>query len=84
MQVFNNVIETSKKSPDLNQRLRVLLSDTTSAVYSTVSRGLFEKHKLVFSFLLCTSIQQQTASVSELQWNFLLRGPAGMKAVSAF
>ncbi|XP_034255936.1 dynein heavy chain 6, axonemal isoform X2 [Thrips palmi] len=77
--VFNTVIETSKKSSDLNQRLRVLLSETTSAVYSTVSRGLFEKHKLVFSFLLCTSIQQQAGSVSELQWNFLLRGSSATK-----
>ncbi|XP_052130991.1 dynein axonemal heavy chain 6 [Frankliniella occidentalis] len=75
--VFNTVIETSKKVPDLNQRLKILLSETTSAVYSTVSRGLFERHKLVFSFLLCTSIQQQANSITEPQWNFLLRGFSG-------
>ncbi|KAK3932091.1 Dynein heavy chain 6, axonemal [Frankliniella fusca] len=75
--VFNTVIETSKKVPDLNQRLKILLTETTSAVYSTVSRGLFEKHKLVFSFLLCTSIQLQANSITEPQWNFLLRGFAG-------
>ena len=39
-----------------------------------VSRGLFEKDKLVFSFLLCAEILKLEGVINEVEWNFLLRG----------
>lgn len=75
--VFNNVIITSPPSPDVAVRLQFLLDQITLAVYISVSRGLFENHKLVFSFMLCISIYKQAGIISESQWNFLLRGPLG-------
>ncbi|KAI8785421.1 dynein heavy chain 6, axonemal isoform X4, partial [Biomphalaria glabrata] len=39
--------------------------------------GLFEKHKLVFSFLLCSEIMKTEGEITPLEWNFFLRGPIG-------
>jgi dynein heavy chain len=43
------------------------------------SRGLFEQHKRLFSFLLCTSIlrHQPTATdgIPETAWSCMIRGP---------
>ena len=39
-----------------------------------VCRGLFQAHRLIFSFLICTAIQQQAQSITTAEWNFLLRG----------
>jgi len=39
-----------------------------------VSRGLFEAHKLIFSFLIAVSIQKQKGEVAEELWNAFLRG----------
>jgi dynein heavy chain len=36
--------------------------------------GLFEKDKLVFSFLLCAEILKLQGVINEVEWNFLLRG----------
>jgi dynein heavy chain len=47
----------SEKSPDLSTRLEILMSYITDFMYKNVCRGLFERHKLIFSFLICTTIQ---------------------------
>jgi dynein heavy chain len=39
-----------------------------------VSRGLFERDKLIFSFLLSTSIDRNSDFINPLSWNLMLRG----------
>lgn len=55
----------------------IMIEDITMAIYTNVSRGLFERHKLVFSFLLIININLQSGKITTDQWNFLLRGPVG-------
>ncbi|CAK9798189.1 Dynein axonemal heavy chain 6 [Anthophora quadrimaculata] len=74
-QVFNAVIETTEKEDNLQQRLRTLLNEITLAIYTNVARGLFEKHKLVYSFMLNIAIHMNEDIVTKAQWNFMLRGP---------
>ena len=45
-------------------------------------RGLFEQHKLVFSFMLCVDIMRQSGDISDAEWNFFLRGAAAVDKVS--
>ncbi|XP_060520964.1 dynein axonemal heavy chain 6 [Cylas formicarius] len=80
-QVFSTVITTSEKSNVLEQRLETLLTNITRAVYTITSRGLFEKHKLVFSFMLCVAILQANGDINDKQWNYLLRGPVSRQQV---
>ncbi len=80
-QLFNNTITISEKSSDLDQRLQILLDQTTIDVYSNVARGLFEKDKLVFSFMLCCEIMKTRGEINDAEWNFFLRGAAGMDRV---
>ena len=80
-QLFNNTIQTSEKNDDLEKRLEILLDQTTIDVYRNVARGLFEKDKLVFSFMLCSEIMKTKNQISPVEWNFFLRGAAGMDRV---
>lgn len=75
------MIEKSEKSDILEKRLEILHDEITLSVYRNVSRGLFERHKLVFSFLLNMAIYLHAGRVSSEQWNYILRGPAGTKVV---
>jgi len=44
-------------------------------IYTNVSRGLFEKDKIIYSFLIITSILRNAKKIDEAIWNILLRGP---------
>lgn len=47
-------------------------------------RGLFEEHKLLFSFLLCTSILRHPSAneIADVEWACLVRGAATAAATS--
>lgn len=79
--MFNTTIETSEKSDNLKERLETLLQQTLLTAYTNVSRGLFEQHKLIYSFMLCVDIMRQQEQLTEAEWNFFLRGSAGMEKV---
>lgn len=72
--LFNTAIEKSKKSNVLEERLDILIDNITRMIFTNVSRGLFEAHKIIFSFLIITSINRNSRKVKEMHWNLLLRG----------
>ncbi|KAL7297685.1 hypothetical protein TKK_0009351 [Trichogramma kaykai] len=74
-QIVNTVTQTSEKVPDLQQRLQILCDEITMAIFTNVSRGLFERHKIVYSFMMNIAILLDAGTVKISQWNFLLRGP---------
>ncbi|CAK8691447.1 unnamed protein product [Clavelina lepadiformis] len=76
--IFNMTIINATKADNLDKRLKILLEDTTFAIYRNVARGLFERHKLIFSFMVCIDIIRQARLVSDSEWNFFLRGAAGI------
>lgn len=51
-----------------------MIDNITRTIYTNVSRGLFEAHKIIYSFLIITSINRNSKKVKENQWNLLLRG----------
>ena len=76
--MFNYCIDASDKTDDLDERLKILNDYITYFVYLTVSRGLFEAHRLIFSFLICSSLMRNYGKIFENAWNFLLRGPGAL------
>lgn len=80
-QLFNTTIETSARTDDLQKRMEILLEQTLLTAYVNVSRGLFEQHKLIYSFMLCVEIMRQQGSLTDAEWNFFLRGSAGLEKV---
>ena len=72
--MFNLTIDTTPKSDDLDVRLKSLMECLTINVYLNVCRGLFEKHKSIFSLLICVQIMRDEGLVDTAEWMLLLRG----------
>jgi len=66
--------ELVKRFEDLCKLLIDQISDT---LYINVCQGLFEEHKIIFSFLIATSIQTNIGEISEDQCSLLARGAFG-------
>ena len=73
--LFNDAIRDSQGPDDLDERIEVLIKNITKSIYNNICRGLFENHKMIYSFLICTSIEKNRGDIETAAWNFLLRGP---------
>ena len=56
--LFNKAIEMSPQAPTIEERLAILIDKITKTIYTNISRGLFERDKIIFSFLIATSIKR--------------------------
>jgi dynein heavy chain len=65
--LFTSAINASIKSSILKRRLKNLESYFTYSLYTNVCRSLFEKDKLLFSFLLCTTILKNHRELDDAQ-----------------
>jgi dynein heavy chain len=76
--LYENAIDTAEKSTNLEERLKNLNDTFTYMLYVNVCRSLFEKDKLLFSFLLTTKIMLGQDALSSDELRFFLQGSTSM------
>ena len=76
--LFIVAIKQAEKGENLEERLGHLNATFTHILYRNVCRSLFEKDKLLFSFLLCTKIMIANDRLELLELRYLLQGNTAM------
>ncbi|XP_070947930.1 dynein axonemal heavy chain 1 isoform X2 [Macaca nemestrina] len=74
LNIFLSGIANSERADNLKKRISNINRYLTYSLYSNVCRSLFEKHKLMFAFLLCVRIMMNEGKINQSEWHYLLSG----------
>lgn len=77
--LFKSAIEKSPPSKDISVRIASLNEFFLDMLYNNICRSLFERHKLLFSFLLTMRLQITRGLVPMTEYRFLLTGGLSME-----
>ncbi|XP_074107880.1 dynein heavy chain 2, axonemal kl-2 [Cotesia typhae] len=72
--LFIHSIDKCPRKHKISERIEALNDFHTYAVYTNTCRGLFERHKLLFSFHMCIKILQAQGKINPMEYYFLLKG----------
>ncbi|XP_072845880.2 dynein axonemal heavy chain 1 isoform X2 [Pogona vitticeps] len=76
LNIFLAGIANSERADTLKKRIANINKYLTFSLYSNVCRSLFEKHKLMFAFLVCIRIMMNEGKVDMDEWRYLISGGA--------
>jgi dynein heavy chain len=73
VKLFNNAMDRAPPSEDVAERVKLMIQCITQDVYTQVCRGLFEKDKKLFSFIIAVQIMRlELLTISTPEWSFFL------------
>lgn len=71
IQFFNKkIIENQAQKESTVLRVRLLKKFLSEMIFQNICRGLFERHKLLFAFMISIKLLLKQKSISKNQWNF--------------
>ncbi|XP_053154302.1 dynein axonemal heavy chain 1 isoform X2 [Hemicordylus capensis] len=76
LNIFLTGISNSERADTLKKRIVNINKYLTFSLYSNVCRSLFEKHKLMFAFLVCIRIMMNEGRIDMDEWRYLISGGA--------
>jgi dynein heavy chain len=72
--VFEYSVKTSQTNLKLDKRLQSIINTLTYQIYCYGTTGMFEKHKLLYSFLITIQIELDKQIINYNQIDFFLKG----------
>ena len=76
--IFRLCVQDATKSTDLDVRLANLINYQTEVIFENICRGLFERHKLILSLIICMRIVMANNLVSDEEYDIFMKGAGVM------
>jgi len=77
--LYRRGIQNATPSEDFDERLGNIIEYFTYSTYVNCCRSLFAKHKLMFSFLMYSRIEQGDDKLDAAEYKYLLSGPTSVQ-----
>lgn len=74
MQLFLSSVDASEQSSNLGTRVAAICDHFTYFLYANVCQALFERDKLLFSFMLTIKLLEERGEVDPGEWFFFMTG----------
>jgi dynein heavy chain len=71
---YRAIARVEKVEETVDVRVGKLIENITFTVFSTTSRGLFERHKVIFAMQLCLKIMQAGNEIDPIEFDYLVSG----------
>jgi dynein heavy chain len=78
--VFVTALDNAKRDVVLQKRLTNLVRTVTENMYDYTCTGIFERHKLMFSFQMCSEIMDGEQTLDRVEVDFFLKGDTSIEA----
>ena len=82
LSVFRSALENAKKDNNLEARLQNMIDMVMRQIYDYTCTGIFEKHKLMFSFQMTCMIMSGNGELNKECLDFFLKGDTSLEGVS--
>lgn len=79
LEVFVGSLRKSKPDSSVPKRLLKIMDTLKYSVYNFVCTGLFEKHKLMFSFQMTLKLMELDNLINLMEVNFFLKGDISLE-----
>jgi len=80
--VFRSALDNAKKDNNLDSRLRNMTDTITRQIYDYTCTGIFERHKLMFSFQMTCMIMNGDGRLDAAMLDFFLKGDTSLDEVT--
>jgi dynein heavy chain len=82
LNVFHTSLDKAKRDVVLDKRLRYMIQSITEMMYDYTCTGIFERHKLMFSFQMTCMIMAAANELNRLELEFFLKGDTSLEGAS--
>jgi dynein heavy chain len=73
--IFNKALDKAEAAETLKERVASLQESVTNTLFAFVTRGLFERHRLIFSTQLAIKVAFQTNEINAAELDMLIQAP---------
>lgn len=79
LDVFSYSLRKAIPDTILTKRLNNIITTLTKSVYDYGCTGIFEKHKLLYSFQMTTKLQQSVGKLTQKELDFFIKGTVSLE-----
>ncbi|GLE04239.1 hypothetical protein PINS_up013150 [Pythium insidiosum] len=80
--VFHASLDNAKRDVVLEKRLKHMITSITEMMYDYTCTGIFERHKLMFSFQMTCMILSTAGDLNRAELDFFLKGDTSLDAAA--